>query len=216
MFVYLLIVYDLKNIIDFIYNGEAKIDAQDISRFLEAAKELQIKGLASAEVTVDCETEKETKNKDISPTMKNEEPVLIKLEEQETDEQKMNNTSNEYIIDCFSDEQNTVMQVGDESLKEHSEEISKNLERVLDSSSGYKFWRCKICGKTNKKKYRMMCHIQVHLNNFRFKCEFCDKSTKTRPALKAHVIIKHTKTNNKPAAQNEGDTLLMSDDTFVE
>ena len=199
---------DLKNIIDFVYNGEAKIDAQDINRFLEAAKELQIKGLAPDEVTVDSETEKETR--------KNVKQVLNKsMKVEEISEEKTNTESNEYILDCFNEE-NTVIQVGDESLKEHSEEISKILERVLDSSSGYKFWRCKICGKTNKQKYRMMCHIQVHLNNFRFKCEFCDKSTKTRPALKAHVIIKHTKMNNKPATQNEGDTLLMSDETFVE
>ena len=37
---------DLEDIIDFLYTGEAQIAAKDIDRFLEAAQELEIKGLA--------------------------------------------------------------------------------------------------------------------------------------------------------------------------
>eukprot|EP00091_Calanus_sinicus_P014399 TRINITY_DN3191_c0_g1_i2.p1 TRINITY_DN3191_c0_g1~~TRINITY_DN3191_c0_g1_i2.p1 ORF type:complete len:146 (-),score=35.06 TRINITY_DN3191_c0_g1_i2:483-920(-) len=39
----------LKIIVDFVYNGEAFIAADDLDSFLEAAQELQIKGLANGE-----------------------------------------------------------------------------------------------------------------------------------------------------------------------
>ena len=41
---------DLMSIIDFIYNGEAKIPAEDLARFIETAQELEIKGLAPEEI----------------------------------------------------------------------------------------------------------------------------------------------------------------------
>ena len=42
---------DLLALLDYIYTGETQVPAQDVNRFIEAAQELQIKGLAEDELT---------------------------------------------------------------------------------------------------------------------------------------------------------------------
>ena len=93
------------------------------------------------------------------------------------------------------------IKVDDTTLKELLEEIEKHLERFLDSS-GYNCWKCKLCGKSNRKRTKVSEHIETHLENFTFDCEFCNKTSKTRKGLRAHMIYNHTKRNNMAASQD--------------
>ena len=52
----------------------------------------------------------------------------------------------------------------DASLQELTEEIEKNLESYVDPS-GYKNWKCRICGKSNKKRTKVAHHVETHLEN---------------------------------------------------
>ena len=42
---------DLEAIVDYLYNGETKVGADDVDRFIEAATELQIDGLMAQDVS---------------------------------------------------------------------------------------------------------------------------------------------------------------------
>ena len=51
-FIYLkgILHQDLLALLDYMYNGETKVPAEDVNRFIEAAQELKIKGLVPDEV----------------------------------------------------------------------------------------------------------------------------------------------------------------------
>jgi len=51
---------DLLALMDYMYNGETKVPAEHVDRFIEAAQELKIKGLAEDEVNEVEEKEEET------------------------------------------------------------------------------------------------------------------------------------------------------------
>ena len=200
---------DLKNIVDFVYNGEASIQAKDVKRFLEAAKELQIKGLAPDEDTEHSTKEendyivpkkRERKTK-IIEDIKHEQVTMEGLEEMKAKDESEGSIDS---IECSDVRQETANQIDVASLQELTEEIEKNLESYVDPS-GYKNWKCKICGKSNKKRTKVAHHVETHLENFSFSCEYCNKTSKTRKALKSHIYYNHTKKNNETVTQKDGE-----------
>merc|ERR1712129_150318 len=66
--------------------------------------------------------------------------------------------------------------IKEETLKEIEGEINKNMEcsKNLDGENNFK---CKICSKDFKRKQKASKHIESHLDQFTFSCEFCSKTT---------------------------------------
>jgi uncharacterized Zn-finger protein len=93
------------------------------------------------------------------------------------------------------DLQDVMINIAEETLEELKEEINKNMECAENSSDGAKHFKCKICGKEFKRKEKASPHIESHLEQFTFDCEFCSKTMKTRNGLRSHIIYNHTKKN---------------------
>ena len=192
----------LKVIVDFVYNGEAFIAAEDLDQFLEAAQELQITGLASEELEQNKPSEKLVQNrasKNLSTGPAKEKREKLELTEirtvkKEKDEESMSIALLETECKPSIDLQDVKIHISDETLEELKEEINKNME-CGENSDGVKSFSCKICGKEFRRKEKASAHIESHLDQFTFDCEFCSKVMKTRNGLRSHIIYNHTKKN---------------------
>jgi len=140
-FIYLKGIFhkDLLAIMDYIYNGEAKVPAEDLKRFVEAAEELKIRGLAENQMGDG------TKDNILSQTSKSE--ILEKFKS----------------ILKGSKEQEEITNMDEVSEVEH--DIVENAERF--GEHGLSMWKCKECGKVYKKKNRMKEHIKTHTFDIR-------------------------------------------------
>jgi len=166
---------DLKDILDFIYSGEVQIPAENIDRFLQAARELEIKGLAKNEVR-----ENTQKHMDEDEVLKKENIFIKDMDE--LDGQDENNCQENSENDDSKDEE---CHVDEETKTKIEKEIVNHMEIIF--LEGVKAFRCKVCAKICKKKANTSDHIEKHLDQT-FPCMFCNRILKTRTALTKHII----------------------------
>lgn len=55
---------------------------------------------------------------------------------------------------------------------------------------------CYICGKTFFHKESLTFHLRLHTKQDMFDCPECDHKSATRPALRTHILYKHTDTKD--------------------
>jgi len=170
---------DIKNIMDYIYNGEVQIYQENLDRFLAVAKRLKLKGLIGNEdvkeeerdsVFVDCFKDyvdefKEIPLTDLAPRStkpKNERKAIV-----------LANSAN---------------------LSDIDEKVQEYLEEVSDGS-----FKCNFCGKTSSgqnmsrknQKQTMKRHIETHLEGLTYTCPICQKTARSSNALRMHKSLKH-------------------------
>ena len=77
--------------------------------------------------------------------------------------------------------------VEEEVLNSHS-----SIEPFLFTNNGFGLWKCKRCGKEDKRRSVIKEHVQVHMgNNHIYFCSACGKSYKTKNALRVHKYKIH-------------------------
>ena len=62
------------------------------------------------------------------------------------------------------------------------------LEENIFISNG--LLQCKFCGKTEKSKWNLLNHVEIHLDNS-YVCSKCSKSFKTKISLSVHLSRTH-------------------------
>lgn len=148
---------DLNNVLDFIYNGEVQIFHEDIDRFLQIGKKLEIQGLLNS-------FEDEKKETIEEPTT-----YAAKIVEENTF----------YCTD--SREQIMTLNSGRfQNLVDLDAYIEQQIIRYFE---GYK---CIICNKTSSSRGHIKEHIEIHIAGLSFKCNSCEKITSTRKNLRMH------------------------------
>jgi len=78
---------------------------------------------------------------------------------------------------------------GNDSNKELDDLIYRNMT-MSTNQTGRTEWTCNLCGKTGAKRL-IKCHVETHLQGVEQKCPYCDKTPKTREALRVHIIGYH-------------------------
>ena len=161
---------DLVAVVDFIYNGEAKVNQDDIGRFLALAEDLHLKGLARSQI------------KSPEPFIKSEETHY----KQETSKEFDMNT-----ISTFEDD--LVVQAGKICVP-NNEDLKTQLDSMMVmAEDGEIKYECTICGKTAKTtkwataKLNMRGHIETHIEGLSFPCNQCDMVSRTSNGLRLHV-----------------------------
>jgi len=187
MFIYLkgIARTELESIMNFLYNGEAYVEQEELEAILETAKKLKIKGL---------QTNIEDNRKAIDAGFEDKSGVAVfdrkPLVENTVDEsmEKSMVTLQDQDIGLIDNQI-----VGDDNLI------------VLDELPGEKghgmfienfdsFWVCKICGKTSKQKGNLKSHVELHFPQDEINtCNLCEKQFSTRLSLKSHKINVHSK-----------------------
>jgi len=184
---------DLLALIDYIYNGETKIGTDDLNRFIDAAEELKIKGLAEEGIRghtvnrhgVDTSKEKEiyytgsVQTLDISDNAERFGEAGLsmwkckecgKLYKDENTMRKHIETHHLKIIKLPIKEE-TVF-IDESTVAEYSTEIDQHQNWRLEISKRLKeindpkkgkLWKCTECGKIRKSKFKQECHVETHV-----------------------------------------------------
>ena len=165
---------DLKNILDYVYDGEVKIYQEDLDQFLDVAQRLKIQGLMS--------NSEETDENIIKPqSVINKEEVKITdietLDNQTTKKNKYQprraiaNQSQALSDSKFVNEDGETM-----SREEHLERLNNNVTDNEDGSAS-----CNVCGKRfsgtggNARKNARR-HVEIHIEGLVYSCTLCDKT----------------------------------------
>jgi len=202
----------IENILDFLYNGEAKVGQDELNSFLQIADELLIRGLeniqeerpflqktfvekSSENVTSSRENLKridKSDSLDISDDANyifnvgiDEDPAISKdiiIGQQNEDESKDNIPEMGNINSAGESAEITSLQ----NNLELDMQIYKLLERKDD------FWYCTPCGKKAKNRASLKQHVETHIEGFKHLCHLCNKYSATRKALKVHITNTHS------------------------
>jgi len=196
---------DLVALLEYIYTGETQVPAEDVNRFIEAAQELKIKGLA--------EDEKDISDKDNLPGDEKKNHGQPKEEAMEINPKDYVFVSESSILNGSLGSDDGIVDNSIQTVKssELEQEISIRTGKVKDKSGSAK-WKCKDCGKECKNKDKLTAHIQTHLEGFSHSCTICGREYKTRNSLSGHIHQAHkVKREVKEETEDKDGTCSVSD-----
>ena len=172
---------DLKNIVDYIYNGEVQIFQEDLDRFLSIAQRLKLEGLigendppkqddfANSKVYAKKEdTLSESSFQDQLPYDKND---------------RKHTKSKASKVEVMN---KTVASFASEDLIEVNITIEQHIDALADGK-----YKCKFCGKIASLKHHIKNHIETHLEGLSLPCQLCDKTFRSRNTLFIHKTRYH-------------------------
>ena len=164
---------DVRNILDYVYEGEVKISQDDLDRFLGIAQRLRIEGLVGQDEPEDIIDEEITPSQYYPKNEENYSKPVIK---------KQNSSK----PDVFS-RSLVVPTTGDDSMVK--ETIKENIITHPDGTLS-----CKVCGKVasgNRKKEIMKQHMETHIDGVSYQCPLCVKSFRSKVCLASHKYKYH-------------------------
>ena len=166
---------DLKNVLDYVYEGEVKIHQEDLDRFLILAQKLQLQGLIGA--TEDEEDKPEKLSSNIDHDVIEDETGNYKTDIETPGVRKNRVYNKGGIVAIPSDDQ------------DQKQMIDENIIINEDGSVS-----CKICGKKSNEKQKMHYlrqHMETHIEGKSFSCPVCQKSFRSKNSLSNHKSLNH-------------------------
>ena len=188
---------DLVAIIDFLYYGETNVNQEKLDVFLAIAEELKLKGLSQGEFPISpislsqnindkLEERSEKPKTDFVPkVLQPENDTMLKLVpvKQESYNSVVFSNHENYDVNV------TYLQELDEKVKSmmtKSESAGPNGPGGSTRASV-----CTVCGKEGKSGH-IKDHIEVHhLEGVSIPCNYCEKTFRTRDALRHHNSRQH-------------------------
>ena len=155
---------ELKNFLDYIYDGELQIYSKDLERFLHIANKFQLEGLQN------------------SDEYELEESARFEIKEFE----EISNTTT-----CLSKSERIGTQLKD-SFTLYSEDFQsvEELDAYIKSQTlkTEKGTECSFCGKFFNKfgSAHVKEHIETHINGLKFECIFCGNTLSSRHSARDH------------------------------
>ena len=173
----------LKNVLDYVYDGEVKILQEDLDRFLNIAQKLKLEGLIGGE------TEQENEKMNYAETEPKTE-VYVENENMNKSKKVVNGKGSFQIPKLpRTDYDGTIANTG------ANMNSSEGREKLNDSitNNGDGTISCNICGKTfpSSRKYNMQNHIETHLDGLSYSCGICEKTFRSKNSLNCHVYQIH-------------------------
>ena len=159
----------LDNVVDFLYNGEAYVDQEELNNFLEAALELKVSGLQS---NVEWYVDVRNKANDTSEA----ELDCINLQE---------NTDSS--LDFLEELEDGINETDQELVENTVKEENMKIEEMMEG-----LWKCEVCGKTEQIKSDLKRHIETHADVLNHTCHICNKTSATRRGMLHHISSVHS------------------------
>jgi len=181
---------DLVALLDYIYTGQTKVLAEDVDRFIQVGKDLQVQGLADAEEEVIDYAKKQKvdkANKEETTELSNESYDATDIDESIT---SLRDVSTLLDLETSLELKEERVENENKNLDELISEISKKMEKMKDEE-GMTIWKCLECGKMLKNKRKLQMHVEIHLEGFSHTCSYCGRVHKTRGSLQAHISTVH-------------------------
>ena len=170
---------DLRNIMDYIYNGEVQIFQENLDNFLNIAQRLKLEGLIGNNVEDSQEINDDDKN-----IAKDENPM-----EEAHYEKPINRTPQPKPRQLEKVDYKSIVSNSSGDVSEVDNAVNENMEKI---ASG--MWKCKLCEKTATRTYILKNHIETHLEGLSFPCQLCGKTFRSRPSYKNHKCF-HSRKN---------------------
>ena len=178
---------DLVALVDFIYQGEANIEQEQLERFLALAEEFEVKGLAG------CREEGEAGYQ----TKPNHQTSSFKQSESFEQKQRMANLKGGKNISVKSEGIEFEEKVVQSQMKQKAEtanidhvtmtKISSMIARRPDG-----FYTCTDCEYTTKSKSHMQEHVEKHIEGLEYPCNSCSKVLRSSLSFRNHKRTCHT------------------------
>ena len=179
---------DLRNIMDYMYNGEVQIYQDNLDRFLVVAQRLKLEGLiGSKEEKEEFLNEyhdngfgiKSVSNVEINSSFQTETEQLLTHSERKT-----------------SQEKEISVQTGELTTIVDENSITDKYLQYIECSEGR--YKCTLCGKMpsekatkSHQKYIMKKHMEIHMEGLTYTCPLCQKSFRSRNSLQCHKSVFH-------------------------
>ena len=176
---------DLQNILDYVYDGEVKIQQEDLERFLKIAHRLKLKGLIASDFFKNAKDEskgsvsvkEETYNIESYETAPVQQPQQPQQPKPKPTTQRVAKSSS--IFETESDEQ------------EHKKRLKESLTRQIDGS-----FSCNICGKIFSGKnpsHSAKRHVEVHIEGLNYYCALCGHTFRSKNSYSTHTCFRNGK-----------------------
>jgi len=191
---------DLVAIVDFLYYGETNVDGGNIDAFLAIAEELNLKGLTGNSNTKEIEypppkQERRRRKRNQSKHEKKYKTKKISIPEKESKVEKESKIEQESKTEkeskpCKVEEkyEKTLVVPNISDIQELDDQIQSMIRKSenLYQSGLHKAHICTVCGKEGKGQ-NIKDHIEAnHLEGVSIPCNFCEKTFRTRGALRKH------------------------------
>ena len=168
---------DLKNIIEYIYNGEIQIYQEKLDQFLSMAQRFQLEGLIQGEekyIGIGGEEENINGEEEFERKafQENEKMDLLLHKPKSMKPQKI---------------------IAVESLNvENMEELDQNIDSMFEKVGAIgKKRRCLQCGKISSNSTHARDHAETHIDGLSFPCQYCDKTLRSRHGIRNHMHSCH-------------------------
>jgi len=178
---------DLVAIVDFLYYGEANVYQESIDAFLAIAEELNLKGLtgnsSTKEVAEPQALPDKNKRKQVSQNIN---PKAERKEEFPSD--PIAQTETAVVLPSLG-----VVNVTTSNIQELDDQVKSMMRKSekLVKSGLQKAHICTVCGKEGNGR-DIKDHIEAnHLDGVSLPCNFCEKTFRSRGALKMHNKRSH-------------------------
>ena len=158
---------DLTNVLDYIYIGELQIPQEDLDTFLTVAERLKLDGLAGKETKID---EKDNILSTVSLAELLSDPYPLEMKQKQPKPYSKKGLENKMVVIKSGE-------LSDQELNEKLDELS-----TLDTSGMY---ICNFCSKRTTKSH-IREHVEIHVDGLQFPCNLCEKSYRSRNALRNH------------------------------
>ena len=202
---------ELIQVLDYVYDGEVRLEQSNLQRFLELAQRFKLEGIEEQKPppVQNWFQSLETKSEYPDPQIDLEEKIdfdenddddvdiddEVEIDEFELEEsfsngtQKRENKEYRYIK-----RENMSIKFDNEVITNVDDLKKKVNQQVIKKMNGT--FACKICGKICTKMSNMKEHIETHFEGIMFACSNCGREFTSRSTLRSHNIRAHKRSES--------------------
>jgi len=191
---------ELSAVLDFIYHGEVNIEHEDLEKFLETAADLRIKGLSQDMVdgkvsTVYAALSHSSSNL-LQQSQSHSSSNLLQSSGIEAFQSYEEISKVEHVYNDASDVRVNKIETFDElASSSDGHEYQDIPEQEVKHSEMMRYqngvWLCNVCGKTDRNKFNLKYHTEIHIEGAAHFCSYCGKSYKNKNTLRVHKYRAH-------------------------
>ena len=171
---------ELRDILDYMYNGEANIFQEKLDNFLSVAQRFQILGLIQNDDENHEDVSQDNIIQDPSPLVKDENLIHSSRIARKRNPEKYDERMSRKEI-CLNNS----------NQQEIDRKVDEYIETCEDGSM-----KCSFCGKVDncKKsngKQNLRNHVETHIEGISYQCQFCEMTFRSRNSYGAHKSRVH-------------------------
>ena len=180
-------------VLDYIYQGEARMNQKQVDTFLKISRKLKIEDLMKVdqEEQRDAETEDSIQSNDI------EDSRFIENIEETSQIKDFEDSLEDETAECIEDKPKLMKQsirdlflVKNDEKDATSQEQSEDKPRRLSYRENYIYY-CELCKYFTKIRAHLLRHLESHIEGLRYECQFCDKTFTIGKNYQRHIGFQH-------------------------